>query len=77
MDNANLRVVPEEKREMNKRIIKLEKDFEYIHTAFEQMFAVLNKMKNFKSLRYSNGDKTLYDIIEGAFKIISISNSDF
>jgi len=77
MGNANLRVIPEEKRQNNKKMVKLEKDFEFIKTSIEQIFAVLNKMKNFKSLRYSNGDKTIYDIIDGAFKIIGISNSDF
>ena len=75
--NANLRAIPEEKRAMNKKMVKLEKDFEFIRVAFEQMFAVLNKMKNFKSLRYSNGDKTIFDIIDGSFRIISISNADF
>jgi len=60
-----------------KKIIKLEKDFDFVKISIKQIFAVLNKMKNFKSLRYSNGNKTLYDIIDGAFRIIAISNSDF
>ena len=77
IDNANLREVPVEKRKRNKKIIKLERDFEFVKIALEQIFSVLSKMKNFKSLRFSNGDKTIYDIIEGAFRIISISNCDY
>ena len=34
-------------------------------------------MKGFKHLRYSNGNKTLADIIDGGFKIINISNTNF
>jgi len=66
-----------ESRKWNKKIIKLEKDSDYVHTSIESVLSVLAKMKNFKSLRYSNGDKTVHDIIRGAFKIISVSNTDF
>ena len=66
-----------EQRKSRKKVLKLEKDFDFMKTSFEQIFAVLNKMKNFKSLRYSNGNKTVYDIIDGAFRIIAVSNPDF
>jgi len=66
-----------QKRESSKNIIKLEKDFDFVKISIEQIFTVLSKMKNFKSLRYSNGNKTLYDIIDGAFRIVAISNPDF
>lgn len=55
----------------------LNSDFEFIEISLEQISTVLDKMKNFKSLKYSNGNKTLYDIIDGGFKILSISNPDF
>lgn len=65
------------KRKSGKKITKLDKDFEFLKISIEQIFSILNKMKNFKSLRYSNGNKTIYDIIDGAFRIILVSNSDF
>jgi len=57
--------------------LNFEKDFEFIKTSGEQIYAVLEKMKGFKHLRYSNGNKTIKDIIDGSFKIISISNTNF
>jgi hypothetical protein len=39
--------------------------------------SVLEKTRGFKHLRYSNGNKSIFDIIDGAFKIMSISNSNF
>jgi len=65
-----------ESRKWNQKIIKLEKDFDFIHTSIEQILSVLSKMKNFKNLRYSNGDKSVYNVIEGAFRIISVSYSN-
>ena len=66
-----------EQIKINKKFVKMHRDFEFIHTSIEQILGVLSKMKNFKSLRYSNGDKNIYDIVYGAFKIINISNTDF
>jgi len=63
-------------RKWDSKIQKLEKDFDYIHLSIEQIVNILSKMSNFKTLKYSNGNKTVYDIIEGAFKIITISYSD-
>jgi signal transduction histidine kinase len=62
---------------LNRSLINLEADFNFIKTASEQIYSVLEKMKGFKHLRYSNGNKTIYDIVEGAVKIINISNSGF
>jgi C4-dicarboxylate-specific signal transduction histidine kinase len=62
-----------ENRKWNKKIVKLERDFDFIHTSIEQILSVLGKMKNFKTLRYSNGDKSVYNVIAGAFRIILVS----
>ena len=67
----------DEKRDINTRLIKLTPDFEFIKTASEQIYNILEKMKGFKHMRYSNGNKTIADIFESAFKIISISNSNY
>lgn len=66
-----------EKREIDAKLIKLTPDFEFIRTSSEQIYNILEKMKGFKHMRYSNGNKTIYDVFEGAFKIISISNSNY
>jgi signal transduction histidine kinase len=72
-DNGiDLRNTPEN-REWNKKIMKLDKDFDFIHVSIEQILGVLSKMKNFKSLRYSNGDKSVFNVVSGAFRIILIS----
>jgi len=74
-NEVDLRNTPEN-RKWNKKMKGLEKDFEYIHLSIEQIMSVLGKMKNFKSLRYSNGDKSIYNVISGAFRIILISYSN-
>lgn len=55
----------------------LNSDFEFIQVSLEQISTVLDKMKNFKSLKYSNGNKNIYDIVDGGLKILSISNPEF
>jgi len=67
----------EKRQKINKRLVKLKPDFEFIKTSSEQIYNILEKMKGFKHMRYSNGNKTLTDIFESAFKIISISNSNY
>lgn len=69
--------ITEERVALNKKLITLEKDFEYVNTAIEQIFVTLDRMRGFKHLRYSNGNKTLYDICYGACKMITIANSGF
>jgi len=69
--------IPEDRRKRIKKINSLKKDFDFIKMSSEQIYSVLEKMKGFKHLRYSNGNKTLYNIIDGGFKIINISNSNF
>jgi signal transduction histidine kinase len=64
-------------REIDHKIKKLGKDFDFIKVSSEQIYNVLDKMKGFKQLRYSNGNKSIYDTVETAFKIISISNTDY
>lgn len=73
----NIRNIPKDRIIRNKKLSKLKDDFDFIRTASEQIYTVLNKMKNFKQMRYSNGNKSLRDIIEGGFKIINISNTNF
>lgn len=63
--------------DLTKSLIKTNADFEFIKQASEQIYTVLEKMKGFKHLRYSNGNKTLYDICIGSLKTLSISNSGF
>ena len=66
-----------QQREIDAKLIKLTPDFDFIRTSSEQIYNILEKMKGFKHMRYSNGNKTVYDVFEGAFKIISISNSNY
>ena len=73
----NIRNIPKDRIKRNAKLTKLKDDFDFIRTASEQIYSVLNKMKSFKQLRYSNGNKSLLDIIEGGFKIINISNTNF
>ena len=73
----HIKDIPEDRIQRNRRLVKLNEDFEFIKTSSEQIYAVLEKMKGFKHLRYSNGNKTLKDIIDGGFKIINISNTNF
>lgn len=60
-----------------KELLLLNKDFEFIYTSIEQVHSVLDKMRGYKHLKYSNGNKTIYDIIYGAVKSSSISNGNF
>jgi len=73
----HLTSLPEDRISRNKRLVKLNEDFEFIKTSSEQIYAVLEKMKGFKHLRYSNGNKSIKNIIDGGFKIINISNTNF
>jgi len=56
---------------------KLDEDFEYIKTSSEQIYAILEKMKGFKHLRYSNGNKSIANIMKGSFKTMSVIESNF
>lgn len=70
-------VTPEKIEDFIKVFKSLTSDFDYIYLSLEQTHAILDKMKSFKHIKYSNGNKTLYDIVENACQIISISNSGF
>ena len=65
------------RREIDLKYIQLEEDFNFIKMSTEQIYNILEKMKEYKHLRYSNGNKSLLDIVSGAFKMIEISNSDY
>lgn len=52
-------------------------DFSLIEESSESVHNILYRMKGFKHIRYSNGNKTLYDILHGAFRVISVSESNF
>ncbi|MCK5537868.1 MAG: sensor histidine kinase [Bacteroidales bacterium] len=65
------------RRKIDEQIEGIEEDFEFIKISSEQIYSVLEKMKEFKHLRYSNGNKNIKNIIEGGFKIINMSNNNF
>lgn len=77
MNTINKREETEERRSINKKMLSLEKDFDYIKLAIEQVLGTLDRMRGFKHLKYSNGNKTIYDICYGACKLLTISNSTF
>ncbi len=76
-NTKHLDFVPKDRQERNKSLLKLEEDFDFIRSSSEQIYAVLEKMKGFKHLRYSNGNKSIKNIIDGGFKIINMSNTNF
>lgn len=47
-------------------------DFEQIYSSIEQIDTVLQRMSNFKNLKYSNGNKTLMDIVGYSSNSMSI-----
>lgn len=63
----------------NKKVnsLKTYDDFKYIDNSLDSVKAILNRMRGFKHLKYSNGNKSLYDIIEGVFKFVNFSESIF
>lgn len=64
-------------RKFDDHLENIVEDFSLIKQSSEQIYNILDRMKGFKHIRYSNGNKTLSDIIKGAFTVISISNSNF
>lgn len=54
---------------------KNEDDIILIENSLEQIENFSNKIKLYKNLKYSNGDKTVYDIIKGAIKTTQISKN--
>lgn len=57
--------------------VELYEDFNMISQSAEQVYAVLERMQGFKHIRYSNGNKSIKDSLMAAFRVISISNSNF
>jgi len=47
-------------------------DFSLAENSIEQIENILDKIRIYKNIKYSNGNKTLYDIIEGAIKTTQI-----
>ena len=47
-------------------------NIDLINMSLDQISTILINMSNFKSLKYSNGNKNLYEIIEGSFKMIKV-----
>ena len=76
-ENTPGAILTPERIKINNRMIRLNKDFDFVHTALEQVFGILERMKGFKHLKYSNGNKTIYDIATGACQVISIRNTGF
>lgn len=56
---------------------ELIEDFMLVEDSAEAIHNILYRMKGFKHIRYSNGNKTLSDILYSAFKVISVSESNF
>jgi len=46
--------------------------FSLTETSIDQIKGVLTNMASFKQLRYSNGNKTIYELAEGASKILRV-----
>lgn len=57
--------------------VELYEDFNMISQSAEQVYTVLERMQGFKHIRYSNGNKSIKDSLMAAFRVISISNSNF
>ena len=76
-DEYNSQIKGQGSRAIDSKILSLQKDFEMISQSSDQIYNILEKMKGFKNIRYSNGNKTIWDIIDGSFRVISISNSNF
>lgn len=82
--NTPLEVIENKIKKIEKAVLKpnidieeIKKDFEFIHLGLDQVYCIVDKTKDHKSLKYSNGNKTLYDIAIGACKVLTISNSTF
>lgn len=71
------KIISPEKIKINNKMVRLTKDFDFVHLSLEQVFSTLDRMRGFKHLKYSNGNKTVYDICEGACQIMIIRNSGF
>jgi signal transduction histidine kinase len=52
--------------------VGMKHSFDQIYTSLDQMRVVLERMSNFKQLKYSNGNKSLYDIISYSANSMSI-----
>ena len=64
-------------RQIDQDLSNLNEDFLQIKASSQLIYSVLEKMKGFKHLRYSNGNKSLYDIVKGAFRMVRVSTQDF
>ena len=64
-------------RQIDQDLINLNEDFLQIKASSQLIYSVLEKMKGFKHLRYSNGNKSIYDIVKGAFTMVRVSTQDF
>ena len=48
--------------------------FNLIHNAIEQIIVVMERMSNFKQIKYSNGNKSVYDILYYAGQAMTVFN---
>lgn len=64
-------------RKIDKDLLQSEEDFRFIKNSSEQIYSILERMRGFKNLRYSNGNKTIYDIAIEAFKMLTVSDSSY
>ena len=65
----------------NKNVLNFIKTFKdidyYMDISRSQIEGILDNMRDFKKLRFSNGNKTIYDIIEGSVKILKVTYNSF
>jgi len=52
-------------------------DFDMIYSSIDQIGTVLERMSNFKNLKYSNGNKTLFDILNYSANSMSIYKASY
>jgi signal transduction histidine kinase len=55
------------------KVKRIKKDKEYLEMSLDQIKGILINMKDFKMLRHSNGNKTIYDILDGSANTLKIS----
>lgn len=67
------------KKEEDKKFLQtiIDSDF-FIETSISQIGGILENMRDFKKLRFSNGNKTIFELVDGSVKILKATfNSDF
>lgn len=56
--------------------IIIDKDFNLIATSLDQIEDILNRMKQFKTLRHHSSNNSLFDVIQATFDVLSVTNPE-